>query len=489
MIALAIILRTAAQPAHAQSTSATVSWSAPVDVSSSPYSSASPAIVADPYGNIHVLWSEEPDGRALGPNDLATNGNTIYYTRYDGRTWSPPIDVLYNPNDPIADFVSVAVDRDGRLHTVWSGNVNIYYSNAAALDAGSAQAWSTPVVIATNNARTMWESSIAVDSQGRIHVIYATRGSDAGVYYINSTDEGATWSGPVKLSEPFESLENGFSRVKIIVDEADRLHTVWQTTDFTGFGQAIYYTRSSDAGAVWERVRQMSTRGAEDFDVGWPYIASISPSNLIMIYNAGPNATGRYQRVSDDGGVTWTEPRYIIPDMQGINGYVIPLVDAAGQLHLIINMRSTDTQNVGIYYATWQGNDWSAAIPLQINSPAASSAHYAAATINKGNEIHVVWNQIGGGEIWSLQGTVQNVTPTASQVLPTAAAPTPLLTPPPAAVPTREVSLPQSQVDSQLIASANSVGDSPLIPGIIAASAVIVVVVGIMLTTRSRRPW
>jgi hypothetical protein len=173
--------------------------------------------------------------------------------------------------------------------------------------------------------------------------------------------------------------------------------------------------------------------------------------------------------------------------MQGINGYVIPLVDAAGQLHLIINMRSTETQNVGIYYATWQGNDWSAAIPLQINSPAANSAHYAAATINKGNEIHVAWNQIGGGEIWSLQGTVQNVTPTASQVLPSAAVPTPLLTPPPAAVPTREVSLPQSQVDSELIASANSVGNSPLIPGIIAASAVIVVVVGIMLTARSRR--
>ena len=45
--------------------------------------------------------------------------------------------------------------------------------------------------------------------------------------------------------------------------------------------------------------------------------------------------------------------------MVGVNGYVVPIADGAGQLHLMIDMRTKDTQTVGIYYARWLRDSWS----------------------------------------------------------------------------------------------------------------------------------
>lgn len=365
---------------QATAQAATVLWSTPVNLSNTPQSSVDPAIIADDYGNIHVFWSEDAGGDALRSASLTQPGNTIYYRRWDGTTWSQPNDILLVPDDPIADYISVAIDKNDVLHAVWTGQSNIYYSNAPLLDAGSARAWRQPVVITPSSSRASWEASIAADKEGNIHIAYATRGSDPGVFHVESTDNGTIWSQPNLLSEPFDSRETAFSHVKLISDTEDRLHAVWQTTEVDGYGQSIYYARSVDHGDTWSRAAQMAYRQPDDFETSWPYIMNSGPSELHLIYGAG-STRGRYERISRDGGATWSDPQYIIPEMEGVNGYIVPLIDGAGQLHLIIDMRPTATQKVGIYYSSWTGTDWSPVVPLVIDTPAADSAHYAAAVV------------------------------------------------------------------------------------------------------------
>jgi hypothetical protein len=422
-----------------------------------------PSVIADEYGYVHVFWSE--------------SDNSIYYTRWDGESWTTPVDILFVPDDRVADFISVAVDGDGYLHVVWTGLTNIYYSNAPVAQAASARAWREPEVITTESARSAWESSIAVDGDGHIHVIYATRGNDPGVFHVESLDGGRTWGEAQRLSEPFDSRETSLARVRMIIDSAERLHAVWQTTEAGGYGQAVYYTRSTDRGQTWAAPQQLAYRNSGDFDVGWPYLME-RESELHLIYNAGSEvgAAGRYERISTDGGQTWSGPRHIITEMIGINGYVIPLMDGAGQLHLIVNMRPRTTQKVGIYYSSLMSDGWSPVTPLIVDTPAADTAHFASATVARGNEIHIVWTQLYGGEIWHLSGTIQNLAPAEIQALP---ATVPTLTPEATAtiISTRLMPPGSANIDSRLATTAiNSASNSPLIPAVIATVAAIVIV-------------
>jgi hypothetical protein len=476
----------AAHSSRAIAQSSGITWSTPENISSTPQSSTNAAIVADVYGRVHVFWSEEVDGPPMQPREAPHSGNTIYHKVWDGTSWTKANDVLFVPDDPIAEFVSATTGPDNMLHVVWTGQSNIYYSNAPAFQATSAQAWAKPEIVAADSARSAWESSVAIDSVGNVHIAYATRGTDAGVYHILSTDGGVTWGSPIKLSEPFDLLETDFSRVKMITDNGGGLHVVWETTERQGYGQAIYYARSIDGGLTWSNALQLGYRQPKDFDVGWPYITAVGESELRLIYNA-ELAVGRYERISTDGGESWSEPRHILTEMAGINGYNVPVVDGGGHLHIIVNMRTRDTQAVGIYYADWLDTGWSSAVPV-FNDPTnigAATAHYAAATVRLGNDIHIVWTQNEGGEIWHVHGTVQGLQPANAQDFPTPtvgapSTPEPVLTMMPLtkAVPTLE------PADAPRPQMTGSTEFSPLIAGVMAT---LILVASVFLWTRTRR--
>lgn len=418
LISMLVSVWLAWTPDSAVAQSDDVIWSEPLCLSNTPTSSGRPAIVSDVYGYVHVFWSEEVGGEPLGPEELSGQGNTIFYTRWDGETWTPPVDILFVPGDEIAYFLTVDIDAENRIHAVWTGQTEFYYSNALSYEAVSAHAWRMPIVIATDSARSGGESSIVSDRRGGLHVAYATRGDGAGIYHIRSDDGGETWGPAVQLSEPLDRLEKSQGNVRVIADQAGGLHAVWQTFQAEGFGQAIYYTRSIDGGANWDAPTQLRYRGPEELWVEWPYLLSSPEFGLQLIYTNGSNQ-GRAYRASTDGGQTWSEPELILSEMEGVNGYVMPLVDGSGQEHLIVNMRTKSSNIVGIYYARWLGDRFSTSVPVDVSSPAAPSAHFAAAAVRLGNELHVVYNQLRGAEIWHVRGDISSATRSEAAPLPT----------------------------------------------------------------------
>ncbi len=413
--AVVLVLFTAIRGARAQSD--VIAWSEQANLSNTPESSGRPAIVADRLGNVHVFWSEDVGGPSIIniPGAMNGTGNTIYYRRWNGKYWTPPVDILYVPNDGVADYLAATVDDNNWLHVVWTGQSDFYYSKAPAWQADSAQSWSTPVVVASNSARSQWESDLVVSPDGTVHIVYATRGDDPGIYHIASRDGGAIWEPPVKISDLLDSVEAAFSNARIIKDGRGRLHVVWQTDQKDGYGQAAYYARSTDGGITWSKPLQLGYREPQGYDVSWPAIASIGDSELHLIYLGGGTLRyGRMHRISRDGGETWSEPNHILTDMEGINGYDIPLVDSAGGLHLVINMRTRNTQLGGLYYARWLGNEWSPVVPIATEPLLVPSAHWMAATMSMGDEIHIVWNSNfvvdrGAGEIGYIRGKIPGV--------------------------------------------------------------------------------
>jgi len=460
-----------------------VVWSRPFNLSNTPQSSMHPAIVTDGYGFVHVFWSEDVGGVARQAGDLGGVGNSILHTRWDGTDWTSPMDVLFVPGEGIAEFVSVRADSVNRLHAVWTGQQNIYYSTAPSFEAHSARAWSVPVVVATDSARTRWESDVAVDTAESIYVVYATRGSEAGVYYTVSRDGAESWDVARRLSDPRARLEEGFANVRVELAGSDHLHVVWETDEHEGYGQGVYYARSTDAGQNWSAPMQLGDRDADDVFVGWPYLMVDREPELHLIYIDGTNR-GRLHRISVDDGNTWHEPVQIIPEMEGVNGNVMPVLDGLGQMHLIINMRTRSDQTVGIYYARWLGNAWSPVTPLDNSSPAAPSAHYAAAVVRLGSEIYVAYNQISPGEIWLLRGALPSAGPLAASAFPQTQVPVTLTptrvavssTTPPVVQPTSVAWMPPPPPSSRL--SAIEVG--------FPSGAALVLVMSVIAWTRAR---
>jgi hypothetical protein len=387
-----------------------VTWSLPMNLSNSSSRSLHPTIIADSHGYVHVFWSEVVDEYGMIEGGASGTPNTIFYRRWDGDDWTEPVDILAVSDDPLADFVAVTIDRENQLHLSWTGLTQLYYSTALAVDAGSVRAWSRPQIIASGIARSRYESDIAVDSQGNVHIVYAMGGTVRGVLHSTLLRGTDLWTLPVGVSSYLRDDETAFKDVRLVIDDDDRLHAAWSTSNVNGYSQAVYYARSEPLGQAWDAPVLLADAAIDTGFTGWPALLISDRDHLLLIHVDQGNR-GRIERTSIDGGMTWSDPRLILPSMEGVNGFLIPLRDGDGGLHLIINMRPSANQQVGIYYAPRADQDWASVTPVAVNEPYGPSAHYTDATMRWGNEIHIVWTQLRDGEIWYVLGVINDVSP------------------------------------------------------------------------------
>ena len=67
-----------------------ITWSTPINLSNTPdNTSTDPFLLSDPAGYIHLFWAEK-----TGP-DEGQAADTLMYSRWDGESWTQPIDLFY----------------------------------------------------------------------------------------------------------------------------------------------------------------------------------------------------------------------------------------------------------------------------------------------------------------------------------------------------------------------------------------------------------
>lgn len=114
----------------------------------------------------------------VGYND----GSGIYYTNYNGSSWSQPDTIdqvevsVYQP--------SIFCDANNILHVAFSSNNGIYYLNNSGGD------WSIPE-LATDGGIF---PNVVADENSKAHIAYYTQVEYGGLYYTNNI--GGTWLPP-----------------------------------------------------------------------------------------------------------------------------------------------------------------------------------------------------------------------------------------------------------------------------------------------------
>jgi hypothetical protein len=122
---------------------------------------------------------------------------------------------------------------------------------AASRDGGLT--WTQQLVTSTPNPASYLYPSIAMDGAGGLHVVFASkREADRPVWYATSTDQAATWSTPVPITEG----ASGFAPW-VAADGAGEAAVIWYGSPNpaanVGSGQHdwyLYWARVSDGGST-----------------------------------------------------------------------------------------------------------------------------------------------------------------------------------------------------------------------------------------------
>ena len=194
-----------------------------------------------PAGIIHVVWV---DDSRLG-NPWMTD---ILYTSGDGVQWADPVQ-LSGMDTTFSFLPRIAVDSEGRPHVVWNHrsifpDAAIYYTTLT--DTG----WLEPVNL------TLWSSTrympdIAIDGNGLIHVIWTDYIFGNGEI-VHSYFDGEAWSPIENVSN--DSIASGWSR--ILADSENHLHVVWANIADVGIQCQVYYTFFD--GVTWSQAANLS---------------------------------------------------------------------------------------------------------------------------------------------------------------------------------------------------------------------------------------
>jgi len=201
---------------------------------------------------------------------------------------------------------------------------------------------------------------ILLDDVDRIVIAYAVPVNEGrGIYLIQSTDFGETWSQPVRVFDAVSANVQMVDRPKIGLSGDGRLHMLFIGYSLQEGGRPVglYYSESVDGGATWSTSELIS-----ELDVRWSDIV-YSDGVLYRFWQEQDGAIlNDFYQISQDEGLTWTSPSNVV--VQG-DQKTEPIVsiDPNRRVHYVYLLKENDTNLEGENTLTlqdwmWDGQQW-----------------------------------------------------------------------------------------------------------------------------------
>ena len=254
-------------------------------------------------GGLHVMYAG-----MSGVHPLYTQ-SIMYMNNLSGSWSTPQTEAVSQVNNGVA--VSSAVDQYGNWHAVYSEEILDPGTGYLTSRIKYASANTSPVILAVDG----WGGAIAIDSNGKLHVMYSvftspTYPSSASIMYINNV--AGFWSSPVAaVVSP-----NAIGDLSIAVDLIGNWHVVYDDKDEIN-GYSIKYASSTTSPVILSSLS----------DTWSPSIAVDSNGKLHVMFakgSPGPPYTRSIMYMSNITG-SWSTPQAIIVSAQDINPFTVDL--------------------------------------------------------------------------------------------------------------------------------------------------------------------
>lgn len=416
-------------------------WSVPQKIPLYQMDTVPPILIADRNRTVHAFSSQWINVQSDEPLPA------IYYNQWTPELgWTRPVDIIISPYQE-ARLADAYLDKDGIIHVIfWGGDnimADIYYTRAPVAVAGDASAWSRPRIIG-RIAGELDDATLAEDKQGILSVLYFGRATRNGLYAVSSSDRGESWSAPAAVFFN-RSDEPNIAQTRVIGGSSGGFHAIWGVYTASGAGRGIYYSQSQD-GIEWDDPILLADV-EEGLGTQKPNIIEYDDT-LFSLYIMPPNKI--VMRYSSDDGETWSDPTYIFPRHEGVNGETSLVIDGNNELHLFFGERIPGEPDIhGMWHSMFVNNRWTEPEAI-IKGPRVADftsgngfdPNFARAVVSQGNVILVTWMTdpaAGFNGVWyaykqidapevpveaspTLDGLVDN--PSTDSILPVAGAPT-----------------------------------------------------------------
>ena len=327
-----------------------------------------------------IQQSEAVPVSVRNPSPGGGDSNSIEFTIQDNHSFDSPENLSNNSGE--SDFPAIAIDSSGNFNVAWCddtpGNYDIYFSRST--DDGAS--WSKSVNI-SNNSEDSYCPVVDVNSAGNINVVWCDNTpGNYDIYFSRSTDDGASWSQAENLSK-----NSGFSVYPdIAVDSTGNINVVW--CDDTPGNSETYFIRSTDDGASWSQVINISKNPGTTFDPVSPAIAVDSSGNINVSWC--DDTPGNYEiffRRSINGGVSWSQVVNISKNWRN-SGSPDIVVDSSGNIYVVWGNRIALSCDIYFSRSTDDGDSWSESVNISDSSECSSLSRIA---VDVAKNINVVW--------------------------------------------------------------------------------------------------
>jgi len=222
-----------------------------------------PIILCDQSPNVHIVWIQ-------GLSGPATEFLSHRYADSNGE-WSEAS--AFSPTNAYSTEPAVAVDQRNGLHVVWkmtydlSKPFDMYYATRRA-----GREWDPFQRILDGSQTDLAHPSIAADKNGYLHVVWSQRTGDAYLVYYRAWRGG--WEEPIPMSESTASAGNPV----IAMDDGLNGHLVWEDErDHPGSGTPeLYYRRLWPLG-IWSNPQRLTDDHVSS-DSSTPPTVEVSPT-------------------------------------------------------------------------------------------------------------------------------------------------------------------------------------------------------------------
>ena len=284
-------------------------------------------VAMDPSGNGIAVWQQDNGSR-----------KKIWANHYDAETNTWGMALVIDSVDASATVPQIVMDASGNGTAVWTQfsaggfPVNLH---ARRYDAQSAS-WGTEELLEFDNAQfhLAYEPQIAIDAAGNVIAVWLQSGDERRSTWANRYDVSAdAWSGP-QLIETNDIFGTNYD-VRVAMDPMGNGIAIWTQSDGTNY--RLWYNRYTfnvvDQTGSWDAIAGKCNANISGYVPNRTQIAMDSAGNAQIIWDEYDNAntisnvwTNRY-RISDK---TWSGAALIETSDLGHASFPDIALDPAG---------------------------------------------------------------------------------------------------------------------------------------------------------------
>ncbi len=322
-------------------------WEPGVVLSNTTVNVGIPSVAVEAGGNLHIMWGE-------AANTTEENNTSFAYLRGDGENWSA-IATVIDPRDRV-EQPTIITDANGILHAAWSNGATgqVLYSRTFGRDAVSEDSWLPEIALPAVGDVGGWPS-LALGTDQMLHAIYTVPlNENRGVYHTSSVDQGLNWSEPTLV---FDAAADNWQMVRntdLRVDRNGRLHAVWahSTLPSSEAPLGAYYANSDDGGLTWSDPRIVDLDGA-----GYPQVELTNNGGVHIAWaRSGFSGLEVWHQWSPDSGQSWSEAAPI----SGTQNVTVDfgLSSNAQDAIYLSGILTTEQNSASLFFTFWNGEEW-----------------------------------------------------------------------------------------------------------------------------------